>query len=96
MSHKRPGATARRERQERADEREEARIDAANEPDDDAITTEDHRTFYQYGKVVFVLDEEEDVEAGIARELDRLNFWPDVFFISDHGNAHLIHYSEGA
>jgi hypothetical protein len=68
--------------------------DNDDEPDEDSITTEDHRTFYQYGKVVFTLTEDEDVNAGIKRELDRMNFWPDVFWISDHGNAHLIEYWE--
>jgi len=64
------------------------------EPGEDDITTEDDRNFYQYGKLVFTLSEDEDVNKGIADRLDQIKFWPDVWFISDHGNAHLIHYWE--
>jgi len=64
------------------------------EPDEDSITTGDHRKFYQYGKLAFELTEGENVNQGIERELNKMQFWPNVFFISDHGNAHLIHYWE--
>lgn len=66
--------------------------DGDDEPDEDSITTEDHIHFYQYGKLAFTLGEDEDTNEGIRRELDKLVMWPNVFFISDHGNAHLIHY----
>lgn len=60
---------------------------SANEPGEDSITTTDHVHFYQYGKLVFTLDIDEDTVAGINRELERMAFWPDVYFISDHGNS---------
>ncbi len=34
------------------------------------------------------------INAAIAKALDIMQFWPSVFFVSDHGNAHLINYSE--
>ncbi len=79
------------ENDETAKEEEETESDDS-EPDEDSITTEDHIHFYQYGKLVFTLDEDEDTNVGIKRELDRMQFWPNVFWLSDHGNAHLIEY----
>lgn len=33
-------------------------------------------------------------EAALRAYMDRVQFWPDVYFISDHGNAHRIDLSE--
>jgi len=55
------------------------------EPDEDSITTEDHQTWFQYGKVYHQGDAN-----SLRRKMDKDQFWPDVFWISDHGNAHLI------
>lgn len=63
------------------------------EPDEDSVTTEDWRNFYLYGKLAFTVGEDENITEGIQRGLDSLNFWPNVYWLSDHGNAHRIDYS---
>lgn len=96
--------------------------DEPSEPDEDDITTQDHRTFYHYGRAVFEVAETVDgdymllvngfqvggsvdrsgagdatyptVEAAIRAYMERVQFWPDAWFISDHGNAHLIDVME--
>lgn len=101
------------------DEPDEVDENQADEPDEDAITTEDHKVFYQYGRQAFEVAEVagEDrymvfvkgyqigghvdrpgagdatyatVEDAIKAYMERVQFWPDVWFISDHGNAHRI------
>lgn len=87
----------------------------SNEPDEDAITTTDHQTFYQYGKVILQLfgsrwryldgpvyrwlpsatDPEDfhrdtDPVTALRIYMNLAQFWPDVWFISDHGNGHRI------
>lgn len=95
-------------------------------PQDSDITTEDHATFYQAGKVVLRMIEDSTgesweyrdythadangvrsgarylplgrfatVEQAIKAYMVKTEFWPNVWFISDHGNAHLIDLSEG-
>ncbi len=64
----------------------------ADEPDEDAITTTDYRVFYQYGKPVLRIEDGADVEAALRAYCDRVKFWPDAWFISDHGNAHRIEF----
>lgn len=61
--------------------------DFDNEPniENGDITTEDHQHWYQYGRLYFEGD-----EAGLVAQMRRDQFWPSVFWISDHGNAHLI------
>jgi len=76
-----------REEEEEADEPE------ADEPDEDDLVTSDDRNFYQYGKRVLVVDEEEDRDDAIRAYMDREQFWPDAWSISDHGNAHRIDLS---
>ncbi len=75
-----------------SDDEHEDKDDSEPEPEEDSITTEDNLKFYQYGKLVFELTEDEDRNIGIKRELDRMRFWPNVFAISDHGNSCLIEY----
>lgn len=88
-------------------------------PQDDDITTEDHRRFYQYGKVVIepydkrdddprtwlmwigsqrkqIVVRAADCNAAVRQFMERSQFWPNCWFISDHGNAHLIDLSEQA
>lgn len=104
-----------REFDENANAAQSDEEDEEPEPDDDSITTSDHETFYQYGKVVFTITERSDnkrdpvyfemsldldrtfasIDRAIAWALDVMQFWPNVFFVSDHGNAHLIKYWEG-
>lgn len=56
-----------------------------DEPDEDDITTGDHHRWYQSGKLYFTGD-----EAGLRAKMEQDKFWPNVWFISDHGNSHLI------
>lgn len=56
--------------------------DEEPEPDDDSITTTDERHWYQYGKLYV-----EGGRAAVKAKMDADKFWPDVFVISDHGNA---------
>ncbi len=69
---------------------EEAEAENADEPQEGDYTTPDHRKFYQYGKLVLNLDEDADHVAEVKKHMERNKFWPDVWFISDHGNAHRI------
>lgn len=64
---------------------DESRFDEPSEPGEDDITTSDHTHWYQYGKLYFTGDEK-----GLKRKMGKDKFWPNVWFISDHGNAHLI------
>lgn len=60
------------------------------EPEEGDYTTTDHKHFYQYGKLVLDLDEDDDHIAALNAHMDREQFWPNAWFISDHGNAHLM------
>lgn len=66
----------------------------ADEPDEDAITTSDDKTFYQYGKCVLTVDADEDRNIALLNYMDAERFWPDTWSISDHGNAHRIDLAE--
>ena len=55
------------------------------EPLEGDITTEDHEHWYQYGKLYFTGD-----YVDLKKKMKVDKFWPNVFFISDHGNAHLV------
>lgn len=87
-----------------------------NEPDDDDITTENHRTFRQNGRVVLevyqaadaytlwfgyergkqfqIRTKPDDHVTALCAYMDKVQFWPNCWFISDHGNAHLMDLSE--
>lgn len=73
--------------QQRLDEEDAVAHSADPEPDIDGgdIATEDHRRWYQYGRLYFEGDED-----GLERLMVRDNFFPNVWSISDHGNAHLV------
>jgi hypothetical protein len=60
------------------------------QPAEDDITTEDHKNFYQNGKLVLELDEDADHIAALKEYMEKEQFYPNVWFISDHGNAHRI------
>lgn len=66
----------------------------SDEPEDGDITTSDHLRFYQYGKLWLEIDEDDDMWQQIETRMSRDNFYPNVWFISDHGNAHLINLGE--
>lgn len=55
------------------------------EPEEGDITTEDREHWYQYGKLYL-----EGNEAELRAKMEADKFWPSVWFISDHGNAHPI------
>lgn len=71
-----------------------------DEPGEDDYTTRDHREFYQSGKLVVSVTQEEydrDTEAGLralAAFMEREKDWSGVWFISDHGNTVSIDMSE--
>ncbi len=60
------------------------------------ITTEDYYTFYQYGKVYVSLDHDSDVDwrLPLRATMDSDQYWPSIWFVSDHGNAHLLSLRE--
>jgi hypothetical protein len=65
-----------------------------NEPDNEAgdITTGNYRKFYQYGKLWLALTEDESDEFGthVRAKMEAESFFPNVWFISDHGNPHQL------
>jgi hypothetical protein len=60
------------------------------EPEEEDIVTSDHMNFYQNGKVIFELKEDDDHIEHLREWMSLNNFYPNVWFISDHGNAHLM------
>jgi len=62
---------------------------AEDEPAEDDYTTSDYCTFYQYGKLA-VSTEADHWQTAIAAHMDQQQMWPNVWHISDHGNAHLL------
>ena len=64
-----------------------------NEPDEGDWTTEDHRRFYADRELVLDLPADTgecEMWAAIAARMKKDNLWPNVWWISDHGNAHLM------
>ncbi len=62
-------------------------------PEEDDITTSDHSRFYQNGRLVIRLDRdvsETSMWRHIENYMKKSKFYPNVWFISDHGNAHLM------
>ncbi len=64
------------------------------EPSEDDITTKDHVTFYVNGKAL-PLDltrdsTTDDMWKALRGYMAATQFFPNVWFISDHGNAHLM------
>ena len=64
--------------------------DEPSEPGEGDITTEDHLTFYQYGREYLRVDDGDDYKQALIIKMQTDQFFPNVWFISDHGNAHLI------
>jgi hypothetical protein len=63
------------------------------EPEEGDLITEDHHHFYQDGKLVVVVPPEHDWENKVCRYMDEENFWPNVWFLSDHGNYHPLTFT---
>lgn len=68
--------------------------DIQDEPEEGDLYTYDHREVFVWGglsrKPVLVVSDVNKFEAQVAAYMKRDKFWPNVWFISDHGNAHLI------
>jgi hypothetical protein len=80
---------------ERFPEPEDEEEDELTEPQDDDILTEDHRHFYQYHKLILTvpLDDDGEVEdwkPHMREYLEKEQFYPNIWWVSDHGNTHLI------
>lgn len=68
-------------------------------PQEEDYTTEDHRTFYQVGNhrgPVLEVGEDEDWREKMKEKVEADGFWPNIWFISDHGNAHLLSLTDPA
>jgi hypothetical protein len=76
------------------DEVEDDIDEVDTEPEEGDYTTGDHRKFYQYGKLVCEVPEDEDWQDHVRRHMNKEQFWPNVWWISDHGNAHLLNAHE--
>ncbi len=64
-------------------------VEEASGPSEDDLVTEDHTHVYQSGRLV--LETSPDTfESDVAAYMERSKYWPNVWFISDHGNAHLL------
>lgn len=61
-----------------------------DEPDEEDLFTEDHATFWYCGKPVIRVSDREDWRDVVRQWMDTEGFYPNVWFVSDHGNAHLI------
>lgn len=68
------------------------------EPGEDDWVTTDHKVFTQCGKRILTLtgnESEEEMWVQLLRAMSDGSYWPDVWFISDHGNAHLMKRPSG-
>jgi hypothetical protein len=62
--------------------------------EDDDITTSDHMKFFQSGKLYLTVGEDDDYKSLLKAKMEKDGFFPNVWFISDHGNAHLMSLEE--
>ena len=71
-------------------------IEEPEEPQEEDLFTEDHREFYEVGgdrRPVVSVEEDEDWEDEVKAFMNGQNYFRNVWFISDHGNAHLMTFS---
>jgi len=60
-------------------------------PQEGDWVTDDHHTFREHdGRGVFHVDLESDMWKQIEAEMAARRFWPNVWFVSDHGNARVM------
>jgi hypothetical protein len=62
-----------------------------DEPQEEDLVTEDHREFWQSGKKVLTVDRdasETEMWSAIERRMEADGVFPNVWFLSDHGNYH--------
>ena len=60
--------------------------DDFHEPEEGDWITEDHRTWMEFGG----RERFHGTEIQLRQHMDRQKFWPSVWFLSDHGNLHLL------
>lgn len=60
-----------------------------SEPEEGDYTSPDHVRWYQYGRLVLITSIE-TCEQEVLSHMNKERFWPNAWFISDHGNAHLL------
>lgn len=60
------------------------------EPEEGAYTTSDHQSFFQFGRLAVVVGEGAEWAHVQKEHMDQEQFWPNVWFVSDHRNAHLL------
>jgi|SRR5947209_3115840 len=66
-----------------------------DEPSEEDLVTADYRHWYSPGyHRVQVETDPENWREEILAYMERQGFWPDCWFISDHGNAHLLSWDE--
>jgi hypothetical protein len=69
--------------------------DEPSEPDDEDWVTEDHITFRAHGtRGVLVVPEGAEWRDVLKARMVADNFFPNVWFVSDHGNAHILSLSD--
>jgi hypothetical protein len=71
----------------------EDEVEVVDEPQEDDYVTSDHNTFYQYGKPVIKLGVNAtipDMWEALDEHMAENKWFPSCWFISDHGNAHLM------
>jgi hypothetical protein len=76
---------------------EEDDEDTPSGPDEEDLVTEDHRRFYSHGvagRVRVTVPEGEDWRPHVRAWMQRSGFFPNVWFLSDHGNYHLMSMSD--
>lgn len=64
------------------------------EPEEGDYTTDDHRAFYQNGKLAVLVPPGDDWEPHVLAHMKRENYWPNVWSISDHGNTVQLEIAE--
>jgi hypothetical protein len=73
--------------------REDERIDP-DEPEECDLVTYDHVYFWEVGgttgQPVLIVGEGQELWPTLEAYMDAQEFWPNVWFVSDHGNAHLM------
>jgi len=66
-----------------------------NEPEEGDWVTEDHTTFREHGgRGVVHVPGDRDWRAVLRLHMKRERFWPNVWFLSDHGNYHPLSLSK--
>lgn len=70
----------------------------SNGPEEGDLYTYDHRNLYIWGasgrKPVLLVSDVNRFNSAVRAFMKKDKFFPNVWFISDHGNAHLIDISK--